>query len=108
MTREEKLVKLARINNDPRDDEDVLGFYLDMAGDKILNKMYPFRKDYTGLTIPERYDNIQLNISIYLLGKRGAEGEVQHIENGIHRNWGAADVPDTMLKDVMPFAEVIL
>ena len=107
MTRNEKLVMLARMNNDPRDDDDVLGFFLDMAGYKILNKMYPFKTEYTGLDIPAKYDMIQLNVAIYLLNKRGAEGEVQHIENGIHRNWGAADVPDTMLKDIMPFAEVI-
>lgn len=108
MTRDEKLVILARMNNDPRDDEDVLGIYLDMAGTKILNKMYPFKTDYTGLEVPARYDMIQLNIAMALLNKRGAESEVQHIENGIHRNYGAADIPDTMLKDVMPYAEVIM
>ena len=106
MTRNEKLVMLARMNNDPRDDDDVLGFFLDMAGYKILNKMYPFKTEYTGLDIPAKYDMIQLNVAIYLLNKRGAEGEVQHIENGIHRNYEDADIPPSMLRGITPFVGI--
>ena len=107
MTREDKLVILARMNGEAQDDEDILGIYLDIAGDKILNKMYPYVTDYTGLEVPDRYAMIQLNIAMYMLNKRGAEGEIQHIENGIHRNYGSADVPDGMLKDVIPYCQAI-
>lgn len=107
MTREDKLVILARMNGEAQDDEDILGIYLDIAGDKILNRMYPYMTDYTGLEVPDRYAMIQLNIAMYMLNKRGAEGEIQHIENGIHRNYGSADVPDGMLKDVIPYCQAI-
>ena len=107
MTREQKLQYLARITEELSEDNSVLGIYLDIAGDKILNRMYPFKEDYTGLEVPDRYAMIQLNIAAYLLNKRGAEGEIQHIENGIHRNYGSADVPDGMLKDVYPYAQAI-
>ena len=50
---------------------------------------------------------IQLNVACYLYNKIGAEGQVQHIENGIHRNWGSADVPNDMLKDIVPMAVAI-
>lgn len=89
---------------------DILEVYLELAGQKILNRMYQFPEfweDYEGLEVPDRYVMEQLNIAVYLLNKRGAEGEVQHIENGIHRNYGASDVPDSMLKDITPFARVI-
>ena len=109
MTREQKIAYLCAMTDEPvpQSGEGILGIYLDLAGDKILNRMYPFKDDYTGLEVPDRYAMIQLNIACYLYEKRGAEGEIQHIENGIHRNYGSSDVPDGMLKDVYPFAQAI-
>lgn len=107
MDREQKITWLSRLIDDPEENPDILGLYLDLAGDKILNRMYPFVTDYTGLTVPDRYVMMQMNIAVYLLNKRGAEGQIQHIENGIHRNYGNADVPADMLKDIVPMAQVI-
>lgn len=107
MDREQKIAWLSRMLDDPNENPDILGIYLDLAGDKILNRMYPFTTDYTGLSVPDRYAMMQMNIAIYLLNKRGAEGQIQHIENGIHRNYGNADVPADMLKDIVPMAQVI-
>ena len=107
MTREQKLHFLASMLDDDSEDEDILGIYLDMAAGKILNRMYPFKESYDGLEVPDRYATIQLNIAVYMLNKRGAEGEIQHIENGIHRNYGSADVPDGLLKDVLPYCQAV-
>ena len=65
-----------------------------------VNTPYP-------LTVPERYEMTQIRIALYLYLKRGAEGEIQHIEGGTHRNYGDADIPDVMLKDVMPYVGLI-
>ena len=107
MTYERKIESLKALLDMPKEDPAILGVYLDIAGQKILNRMYPFKTDYTGLEVPERYDMMQLNIAQYLYNKRGAEGEIQHIENGIHRNYGSADVPDAMLKDIIPMAMAV-
>ena len=109
MTRQQKIEYLSTLTGEaiPETGEGILGIYLDLAGDKILNRMYPYKDDYTDLEVPDRYAMVQLNIAVYLLNKRGAEGEIQHIENGVHRNYGSADVPDGMLKDVYPFAQAI-
>ena len=92
----------------PEDDtqEETLSVYLDIAASKILNRLYPYKavQDYK---VPERYVAMQLNIACYLVNKRGAEGQIQHIENGIHRNYGSSDVPDEMLKEIVPFAQAI-
>ena len=88
-------------------DKPILDIYLDLARQKILNRMYPFMTDYEGMDVPERFESIQLNVAAYLLNKRGAEGEVQHIENGVHRNYGSADVPDEYMKDITPHAQAI-
>ena len=107
MNREEKIIILSRMLEDDTEDEDILGIYLDMAGQKILNRMYPYKTDYTGLEVPDRYAMAQIKISHYMLEKRGAEGQIQHIENGIHRNYGAADIPDGMLAEIMPYCQAI-
>lgn len=107
MTADMKIDMLLRMLDDSNTDRGILEVYLDIAGQKILNKMYPYKENYDGIEVPDRYAMVQLNIAVYLLNKRGAEGEIQHIENGIHRNYGSADVPDGMLKDVYPYAQAI-
>ena len=110
MTMEKKVDMLRRMMDGDDTDQGILEVYLELAGQKILNRMYQFPEfyeDYEGLEVPDRYVLAQLNIAVYLLNKRGAEGEIQHIENGIHRNYGASDVPDAMLKDITPVCKVI-
>ena len=107
MTADTKIDMLLRMLDDSDTDRGVLEVYLDIAGQKILNRMYPYKEDYEGLEVPDRYAMIQLNIAVYMLNKRGAEGEIQHIENGIHRNYGSSDIPDALLKDVYPYAQAI-
>lgn len=107
MTRQQKIDCLARLIDDEREDPAILELYLDLAAGKVLNRMYPYLTDYEDVDVPDRYAGIQLNVAAYLLNKRGAEGEVQHIENGVHRNYGNSDVPDDMLKDIIPMAAVI-
>ena len=107
MTTDKKIDMLLRMLDDDTTDRDILEVYLELAAHKILNRMYPYKTDYTGLEVPDRYAMIQLNIAVYMLNKRGAEGEVQHIENGIHRNYGSSEIPDGMLKDVYPYAQAI-
>ena len=107
MTIERKIDLLHRMMEGDDTDSGILEVYLELAAQKILNRMYPFREDYEGLEVPDRYVMKQLDIAVYMLNKRGAEGEIQHIENGIHRNYGSSDIPDALLKDVYPFAQAI-
>ena len=107
MTKERMINMLHSMMEDDDTNDGVLNTYLEIAAQKILNRMYPYKTDYNDLKVPDRYAMIQLNIAVYLLNKRGAEGEIQHIENGIHRNYGSADVPDGLLKDIVPYCKVI-
>ena len=107
MTRDQKIVILGRMLEDEPEDEDILGIYLDMAGEKILNRIYPFKTSFDGMDVPDKYASTQLKIAHYMLNKRGAEGQIQHIENGIHRNYGSADVPDGMLAEIVPYCQAI-
>ena len=109
MTTESKIAYLRAMMEGDDTSDDILKVFLDLAGQKILNRMYQFKTDadYETLEVPDKYTMVQLNIAVYLLNKRGAEGEIQHIENGIHRNYGSSDVPDAMLKDVIPFCQAV-
>ena len=80
--------------------DDTLISYLQIAGQKILNRAYPY--DDTVTEVPRRYGVLQCEIATYLLNKRGAEGETSHSENGISRSYESADVPESMLSDVIP------
>ena len=106
MTNEKKIALLSAMMGDDTD-TGILEVYLELAAQKILNRMYPYKESYDGLEVPDRYVAIQLKVANYLLNKRGAEGQIQHIENGIHRNYGAADIPDGMLTEIVPYAQAI-
>lgn len=106
MTMEKKIDILSQMMGDDID-RGILGVYLELAAQKVLNRMYPFKDDYEGLVVPDRYVAVQLKIANYMINKIGAEGQIQHIENGIHRNYGDADIPDSMLNDIVPYAQAI-
>ena len=107
MTMERKIELLHQMMEGDETDNGILEVYLELAGQKILNRMYPYKETYDGLEVPDRYAGVQLKIANYMLNKRGAEGQIQHIENGIHRNYGSADVPDGMLAEIVPFCQAI-
>ena len=84
----------------------VLTVYLSLAEEAVLNRLYPFgcREDKN---IPSKYDYKVCEIACYLFNKRGAEGQTAHGENGISRSYESAGIPDSMLKDIVPFVGVI-
>lgn len=94
------------------DDDSILQAYLDNAKQIILNKLYPYIEyDNSGNEIlhemPQRYVGLQTRMASYFLNKRGAEGERQHNENGVYRIYGASDVPEDMLREIVPFGKVL-
>lgn len=104
MTNEEKLSTLKVLFGSSEEDS-VLATYLNIAGRKILAKAYPY--DDTVRDVPERYALLQCEIACYLLNKRGAEGQNMHAENGVQRLYESGDVPNSMLKAVVPMCGVI-
>ena len=109
MTEVEKLALLRAMVGTPNTDEswsdDVLTSYLTIAGRKIINRAYPY--DDTITDVPRRYGYLQCEIAAYLLNKRGAEGQTAHSENGVNRSYESADVPESMLSEVIPHVGVL-
>ena len=105
MTDQEKLDLLKAMLGDSTESTIVLSTYLKIAGDKIINKAYPYSNDIT--EVPKRYDILQCEIAAYLINKRGAEGQTSHSENGIVRSYENADIPSSMISIVTPHVGII-
>ena len=104
MTESMKLDKLSIMSDET--DENILLVYLSIAGEKILNRLYPYCLNIK--IVPEKYELLQLEIACYLINKIGSEGQVGHGENGINRSYESASVPESMMKEVVPFASVMI
>ena len=102
---ETEKVQLLKAMVGESDTEEVLLTYLKIAGQKILNRAYPYGTEET--EVPTRYDLLQCEIAAYLLNKRGAEGQTSHTENGISRSYASADVPESLIGAVTPMVGVI-
>lgn len=103
MTPLEKLK--ARLEITDNSEDDLLSAYLDDAAQKILNKLYPLESEIDAL-LPTKYESLQVDIAEYWYLKRGAQGEIIHNENGINRHYESADVPESMLREITPYARV--
>ena len=86
LTDNEKRTKLATSILPDTDTDEVLDTMLADAGALILNRMYPFGYS-EDMTVPLRYERIQIQLAVELYTHRGAEGQTGHSENGISRSW---------------------
>jgi hypothetical protein len=104
MTQDEKMTFLKTQLTDngivPTDEE--LSALLLITKGAILNARYPL-KEYEDADVPQKYVYLQLQMCIQMYNKRGAEGQVSHSENGISRVWEEGDIPQSLLKLVVPY-----
>ena len=95
MTDAEKLAILRKmLDPDDTTSDDIANAYLEAAGKAVINIAFPFGNGSE--TMPEKYDYEQIEIALYMLNKRGAEGELLHIEAGTHRSFEVADIPTSL------------
>lgn len=86
--------------------DDEVKTYLDAARQAILNRLYPFSPAGEYLELPPRYDFLAIRVSVYFINKRGAEGQTKHIEVGTERDYAGADIPEDILKEIVPMCGV--
>ena len=83
----------------------LLSDLLESAKYIIFEHRFPF-SDYPEQLEP-RYQNLQLQIAVELFGKMGADGQINHSENGISRSWQSADVSYDLLSRITPISKVV-
>jgi len=93
-----KLALLKTLLGTVTETDEELSALLDLAGDKVLRKRYPFGVP-EGATVPSQYSILQVELAQYLYNKRGADYQESHNENGVSRTWTKES---TMLRDVLP------
>ena len=107
MTQEEKVAMVQAIVGDDSDvatDEQV-AIYLQLACDKMLERLFPFDSSKSEGDLPARYDTMQCELGARLYLRKGGEGELSHEENGVNRTYGSVDDED-ILSRLTPFARV--
>jgi len=103
MTDSEKQEMLTAMTGEA--DTTVLTTYLSLAEGIVLQRAFPYGDGTEEM--PSKYDRTQVEIAAYLILKRGAEGETAHSENGVVRQYSSSDVPQALLRRIIPKGEVL-
>lgn len=93
------------VQNDGDATDAIVAVYLQLALNKMLERLFPYDSTKTVSDIPERYETIQCELAARLYLRRGGEGETSHEENGVNRTYGSVDDED-ILSRLTPFAKV--
>lgn len=111
MTNSDKLrqVKLMLgIGSSDTSEDEVLNGYLDLAGELIISHMCSVAKpSIPMIEVPSKYDGVQVMAVIAGYNLIGAEGEVIHNENGIHRHFEFSDMLAYVEGHVLPLARIV-
>lgn len=108
MTDEQKITLVKKLFGRKADgseltDEEVTPF-LAVAESIVINRYDPFGST---TEVPTKYEILQCRIANFMLVKQGAEGEIQHTENGVTCIYGQSDIPDNLMREITPKVGVI-
>ena len=106
MTDSEKITMVrVLVENDPEAVDATISVYLSLACSSMLERLYPFDTDKDSTDLPDRYDNLQCELAARYFLRRGGQGEINHEENGVNRNWASVDDAD-ILNRLTPYVKV--
>ena len=103
MTDNEKLVMLKAVLGTTDLTDDALLIFLNIAGDEVLRRCYPYAADTQYYDVPDRYVTIQVRLARNEILKAGAEGQSSMSDNGVTRVYESDDV---LLRRIVPYAHV--
>ena len=106
MTQAEKIAMVKTlVESDPDATDEVVGVYLTLALNTMLERLFPYDSSKDSGDVPVRYDTLQCELAARYYLRRGGQGEINHEENGVNRQYGTVDDED-VLKRLTPFAKV--
>lgn len=91
------------VENDPDATSATIAVYLNLALRAMLKRLYPY--DETKTELPSCYDTDQCELAARYFLRRGGQGEINHEENGVNRQYASVDDAD-ILDRLTPFAKV--
>ena len=102
---EKKTMVKTLVENDAEATDDVVTVYLSLATNIMLERLFPYDATKAVSDIPARYDTLQCELAARLFLRRGGEGEINHEENGVNRQYSSVNDED-ILRRLTPFAKV--
>jgi len=105
MTDQEMIERIQALVADSRFDA-FAEHYLAIAQEAVASRLFPLRADASWSEVPEKYHARTCEIAVYLVNRRGAEGEVSHSESGTSRTYESAGIPKSYFVGMVPFAGV--
>lgn len=87
--------------------DELLTELLESAKAAILARRCPFGYEAETLLEPV-YADLQIRIALDLFNKIGAEGENAHAESGVTRTYESSWISESLLREVVPKASVIV
>lgn len=102
---EKKAMVKTLVENDAYATDDVVTVYLTLARNTMLERLFPYDTTKDSGDIPTRYDTLQCELAARYYLRRGGQGEINHEENGVNRQYDSVDDED-ILKRLTPFAKV--
>ena len=106
MTQAEKIAMVQTlVENDADATDTVVPVYLTLALNTMLERLYPYDSSKGSGDVPVRYDTIQCELAARYFLRRGGQGEINHEENGVNRQYASVDDED-ILRRLTPFAKL--
>ncbi len=106
MTNAEKVTMVQTlVESDSEATASVVSVYLTLACNTMLERLFPYDSSKDAGDIPIRYDTIQCELAARYFLRRGGQGEINHEENGVNRQYASVDDED-ILKRLTTFAKV--
>lgn len=106
MTREQKIAAISAILGDMELTTEQIGTYLDLAKAEILAWRYSYSEQEV-TEVPTEYESTQIEAVVVGLSIQGAEGQLQHTENGISRQFNYATMINYIRAHVIPIARCL-
>lgn len=67
--------------------------YLGIAKGAVISHLFPYAADAAWEDVPEKHHPRTVEIAVYLVNRRGSEGETSHQESGTSRSYESAGIP---------------
>lgn len=99
-------MKLRLVNDAaPMPSDEVLLDYIESAKYAYMARRFPYGNFPE--EIEDRYKDWVFRAALELYNKNGAEGEVIHIEDNVHRDYESADISPSLLNEIVPLCGVV-
>ena len=108
MTDAEKLAMLKSLLNISDTAQNTqLGAYLSLAKAEILSWLYSGNIPDDVTDVPARYEPTQIMACVAGFSQSGAEGQLNHSENGVSRTWKHEDMVAYIRSRVVSYAQIL-